>query len=261
MVWTLVEPGVAIIASSLVTIRPLLREWRLKGFESSQRSRSNGRWARYGRSKISEIGGDQNNGRISKSKTNRSSGVMPGMGPDDDIRLKQMEAGYYSRAGGSMGADKSGGADIWSHETTITSCTSTHDRNSINTVVNNNNGREPHAGTGRNWAVDSVREEDNNKVDVGDDGSDVISHLSWPSPGPMAPTNSDEGLFRVEGSTPRTRGRVQGGKTVWRSGAAAGTEAGTETPNYAEESEEIQGLRPGPGPRAVRVGEGPWPFS
>ncbi|KAF3770744.1 hypothetical protein M406DRAFT_239910, partial [Cryphonectria parasitica EP155] len=40
MVWTLVEPGVAIVASSLVTIRPLLRQMRLRGFESSERSRS-----------------------------------------------------------------------------------------------------------------------------------------------------------------------------------------------------------------------------
>lgn len=35
MVWTLVEPGVSIIAASLVTIRPLLRIFNLSGFESS----------------------------------------------------------------------------------------------------------------------------------------------------------------------------------------------------------------------------------
>ncbi|KAI5461187.1 hypothetical protein BGZ63DRAFT_453992 [Mariannaea sp. PMI_226] len=35
MVWTLVEPGVAIIASSLATIRPLLRAWKIKGFTST----------------------------------------------------------------------------------------------------------------------------------------------------------------------------------------------------------------------------------
>ncbi|KAI1464495.1 uncharacterized protein F4812DRAFT_156791 [Daldinia caldariorum] len=39
MVWTLIEPGVAIVASSLVTIRPLLRQWRIKGFGSSGQSR------------------------------------------------------------------------------------------------------------------------------------------------------------------------------------------------------------------------------
>ncbi|KAI1801032.1 hypothetical protein F4811DRAFT_481521 [Daldinia bambusicola] len=39
MVWTLIEPGVAIVASSLVTIRPVLRKWRIKGFGSSGLSR------------------------------------------------------------------------------------------------------------------------------------------------------------------------------------------------------------------------------
>ncbi|KAK2047724.1 integral membrane family protein [Colletotrichum somersetense] len=38
MVWTLVEPGVAIIASSLVTVRPLLRAWRLSGFISTNQT-------------------------------------------------------------------------------------------------------------------------------------------------------------------------------------------------------------------------------
>lgn len=34
MIWTLIEPGIAIIAASLVTLRPLLRVIKLKGFES-----------------------------------------------------------------------------------------------------------------------------------------------------------------------------------------------------------------------------------
>ncbi|PHH63449.1 hypothetical protein CDD81_5828 [Ophiocordyceps australis] len=38
MIWTLVEPGVAIIASSLATIRPLLRAMRVKGFTSTDRT-------------------------------------------------------------------------------------------------------------------------------------------------------------------------------------------------------------------------------
>lgn len=42
MVWTLVEPGAAIIASSLVTIRPLLRAWRIRGFQSTENSRRTG---------------------------------------------------------------------------------------------------------------------------------------------------------------------------------------------------------------------------
>ncbi|KAI1330141.1 integral membrane family protein [Xylariaceae sp. FL0255] len=38
MVWTLVEPGIAITAASLVTVCPLLRKSRIGGFTSSERS-------------------------------------------------------------------------------------------------------------------------------------------------------------------------------------------------------------------------------
>lgn len=38
MVWTLIEPGVAIIASSLATIRPLLRAMGIRGFQFSEHS-------------------------------------------------------------------------------------------------------------------------------------------------------------------------------------------------------------------------------
>ncbi|KAI0157657.1 hypothetical protein GGR57DRAFT_51727 [Xylariaceae sp. FL1272] len=41
MIWTLVEPGIAISAASLATIRPLLRRLRIKGFTSSERSYGN----------------------------------------------------------------------------------------------------------------------------------------------------------------------------------------------------------------------------
>lgn len=34
MVWTLIEPGIAIMAASLITLRPLLRAMNFKGFES-----------------------------------------------------------------------------------------------------------------------------------------------------------------------------------------------------------------------------------
>jgi hypothetical protein len=40
MVWTLIEPGVAIVAASLVTIRPLLQTMRVKGFRSPENSRN-----------------------------------------------------------------------------------------------------------------------------------------------------------------------------------------------------------------------------
>ncbi|XWW96736.1 hypothetical protein V2A60_004716 [Cordyceps javanica] len=42
LLWSMVEPGVAIIASSLATIRPLLRVLKIRGFESTYRSRSTG---------------------------------------------------------------------------------------------------------------------------------------------------------------------------------------------------------------------------
>lgn len=40
MIWTIIEPGVAIIASSLATIRPLLRAMKIHGFESTGRTHS-----------------------------------------------------------------------------------------------------------------------------------------------------------------------------------------------------------------------------
>lgn len=40
MIWTIIEPGVAIVASSLATIRPLLRAMKIHGFESTRRTLS-----------------------------------------------------------------------------------------------------------------------------------------------------------------------------------------------------------------------------
>jgi hypothetical protein len=42
MVWTLVEPGIAITAASLITIRPLLRAMHFKGFGSTGSGTSHG---------------------------------------------------------------------------------------------------------------------------------------------------------------------------------------------------------------------------
>ncbi|KAI1126072.1 hypothetical protein F5Y10DRAFT_279079 [Nemania abortiva] len=42
MIWTLVEPGIAISAASLATIRPLLRKYRIGGFTHSSRSGGTG---------------------------------------------------------------------------------------------------------------------------------------------------------------------------------------------------------------------------
>lgn len=77
MVWTLVEPGVAIIASSLVTIRPLLRALKVKGFASSGASKQTGPFS---------------NGQA-KSRTNRSNGGMPGFG-SRDVTLVDIELGH-----------------------------------------------------------------------------------------------------------------------------------------------------------------------
>jgi hypothetical protein len=60
MVWTLVEPGIAIIAASLVTIRPLLRLLRLRGFGTTDRT--------FGYSGTAFSG-------------QKSAGRMPGYGP------------------------------------------------------------------------------------------------------------------------------------------------------------------------------------
>ncbi|KAI1761439.1 hypothetical protein GGR53DRAFT_28097 [Hypoxylon sp. FL1150] len=78
MVWTLVEPGVAIVASSLVTIRPLLRLWKINGFGSSGQSHPPGVSA-YGNSHP-------------VSRTNRS-GKMPGFGSTDVTVVDDVELG------------------------------------------------------------------------------------------------------------------------------------------------------------------------
>ncbi|KAF5657608.1 integral membrane protein pth11 [Fusarium heterosporum] len=68
MVWTLIEPGVAIVASSLATIRPLLRAMKIRGFESTDSAYSTGHSA-----------GLPSNANRAKSGLS----VMPGFGPDD----------------------------------------------------------------------------------------------------------------------------------------------------------------------------------
>lgn len=114
MVWTLVEPGVAIVASSLVTIRPLLRKMRLKGFESTERSRG----LQYtGQSGSLGAAGGSRGGGTTRSGTRRT-GSMPGYGPGSSIKLADVEPGF---GGGS----NKGGGGYWSQETTLTSRTST----------------------------------------------------------------------------------------------------------------------------------------
>ncbi|KAI1036570.1 hypothetical protein LB503_002955 [Fusarium chuoi] len=68
MVWTLIEPGVAIVASSLATIRPLLRAMRIRGFESTENT--------YGTGHSAAVRSNAN-----RSKTGIL--IMPGFGPED----------------------------------------------------------------------------------------------------------------------------------------------------------------------------------
>ncbi|KAM0340059.1 hypothetical protein ACHAPQ_001334 [Fusarium lateritium] len=68
MAWTLIEPGVAIVASSLATIRPLLRAMKIRGFESTENTYGTGHSA----------GMPSNANRAKPSVL-----AMPGFGPDD----------------------------------------------------------------------------------------------------------------------------------------------------------------------------------
>ncbi|KAH9904845.1 hypothetical protein F4778DRAFT_48271 [Xylariomycetidae sp. FL2044] len=83
MVWTLIEPGVAIIAASLATIRPLLRRWRVKGFATTENSRKTGPFS-YGHP---------------SSRTNRSHNhnKMPGFGSADVTTVVELELGRTRR--------------------------------------------------------------------------------------------------------------------------------------------------------------------
>ncbi|UNI19060.1 hypothetical protein JDV02_005277 [Purpureocillium takamizusanense] len=81
MIWTVVEPGVAIIASSLATIRPLLRAMRVSGFTSTDRTPSTG------------VSGGGRYGQNSRNTATRS---MPGFGPND-VSLHQVGYGTESR--------------------------------------------------------------------------------------------------------------------------------------------------------------------
>lgn len=276
MVWTLVEPGVAIVASSLVTIRPLLRQWRLKGFESSQRSRSNGLWARYGRSggrggggNVSEIGrGNDTNGKYHHhhhhhekldSKTTRAGGWVPGMGADD-VGLSDLEASY-SRTGArsvrSASASKgkgAGGGGVWSRDATLTSRTSAHD----NISSSNNNNNEAYSGMGRGggWGG-SVREEmeidgggaaeghrsyqhREEEEQEGDYDDDAITPVSpWPvvgAPAASSGSDDDESAFVIDGAAGMMRGHLQGGKPVWRTTTTTGGGPGPYVPRAGAET-------------------------
>lgn len=72
MVWTLIEPGIAIVAASMATIRPLLRRMRVRGFESTDDPSS------YG----------HNSGWISSRRGKSRAGSVP----LEELTLRDLEA-------------------------------------------------------------------------------------------------------------------------------------------------------------------------
>lgn len=84
MVWTLVEPGVAIVASSLATIRPLLRAMKVKGFESTDYATTTNLSTANRASAMRSFG--------TRSK-HRS---MPDYGPDD-VSLTDVELNHEAK--------------------------------------------------------------------------------------------------------------------------------------------------------------------
>lgn len=86
MVWTLIEPGVAIVASSLVTIRPLLHAMRVKGFLSPENSTA----FRSHNNQPRTIGGGGTGGPRPHGSA-RVTSIMPGFGRGDNIRLADMD--------------------------------------------------------------------------------------------------------------------------------------------------------------------------
>ncbi|SPN98900.1 related to integral membrane protein pth11 [Cephalotrichum gorgonifer] len=102
MVWTLVEPGVAIVAASLATIRPLLRAMRIRGFDSTGRSGAKSGGVRSGTSR-STPGVGSTLDRIENQYLGRNDGtveldhfrVADGPGPDIKTHVRN-----YSRPQG-----------------------------------------------------------------------------------------------------------------------------------------------------------------
>jgi hypothetical protein len=81
MIWTLVEPGVAIVAASLATIRPLLRAMKIRGFDSTQRYGT-------GRSSTARSAGKRINNNNNNNNTGQNSIYAP-----QDVQLATVERG------------------------------------------------------------------------------------------------------------------------------------------------------------------------
>lgn len=206
MVWTLVEPGVAIIAASLVTIRPLLRQMRFKGFESTERSRSRGFLGRYGRAPGGASKLEENK---QKPKRSRAASGMEAAFERSDIGLDDLEAGHR----------------VPEVKTAATRSRALPSRNTTMTSQSSIGGESVVKKTGvRNFStplgVVAVRQEANEAVDGDDD--DIPPYPE----GDLRKNEHEHGVTTL-------RGHLQNGKTIWRS----------ETLSSPEEAEEIQGLR------------------
>lgn len=247
MVWTLVEPGVAIVASSLVTIRPLLRQLRFKGFESTERSRSRGFWARYGRG-----GGGGGASKLEEnSPTSKRSRASRGI---DAFEAGTFEQDAFERADIRLGDLEAGNGAVGVVETIGQNCKSFHSREK--TLRSRDEGSRDRKPVMRNFSkppgVIAVREKepkegvklDGTAAGVGDedheddDDDDDSPPLSpWPRM-EYTRTDSPESVFVIQGCSQEEgstlRGHLQNGKTVWRSEGP---------PKSSEEAEAIQGLR------------------
>lgn len=95
MVWTIVEPGVAIFASSLATVRPLLRVFRIRGFTPSGRPPAD----KTAGSEMSTTGGYSNDRRMStrQKSTFATTGVsdmsLDNIDDESDFRRPDVPAG------------------------------------------------------------------------------------------------------------------------------------------------------------------------
>lgn len=78
MTWTVIEPGVAIIAASLATIRPLLRAMRVHGFGSTGRRTTHSAPSAYAR----------------QTTEGQTMPVVDRIFGPDDVSLKSVEPSY-----------------------------------------------------------------------------------------------------------------------------------------------------------------------
>lgn len=150
MVWTLIEPGVAIMASSLATIRPLLRSWKIRGFQSTGQSGSKRTGPSYG------YGGSRSHGGAVRSGS-RSAGGMPGFGSAPASRSRDSKniamvtttttIDIEACAGGNGSSNGGSSSSLPGGVTTTTATASTHsvtfDRAGTTPVPLGGGGRRP----------------------------------------------------------------------------------------------------------------------